>query len=104
MGMLAAFDATGKGKLGKESIKWAINGFMGGFSSPVLDGDRIYQADNGGNLFAFDANTGSEMGKFYIIRPHADKAEMLSEVEMPISNLGLASEKVPEPILAGAAV
>jgi hypothetical protein len=103
---------------------------MGGFSSPVLDGDRIYQADNGGNLFAFDSETGkqlwkqnigtiqkasvvladgkiyigSEMGKFYIIRPHADRAEVLSEVEMPISNLGLASEKVPEPILASAAV
>src|SRR5438270_1149281 len=52
MGMIAAFDATGKGKLGKEAVKWAINGFMGGFSSPVIDGDRIYQADNGGNLFA----------------------------------------------------
>src|SRR6266404_2700131 len=26
MGMLAAFDATGKGKLGKESIKWADKG------------------------------------------------------------------------------
>src|SRR5205823_13349587 len=62
MGMLAAFDATGKGKLGKDSIKWAIKGFMGGFSSPVLDGDRIYQAENGGNLFAFDIETGRRLG------------------------------------------
>jgi hypothetical protein len=54
MGMIAAFDATGKGKLGKESIKWAIKGFMGGFASATLDGDRIYQADNGGGLHAFD--------------------------------------------------
>src|SRR5207302_3567030 len=63
MGMIAAFDATGKGKLGKESIKWAVRNFMGGFSSPVLDGDRIYQADNGGNLFAFDAETGKQLWK-----------------------------------------
>src|SRR5204862_7688654 len=103
--------------------------FMGVFSSPVLDGDRIYQADNGGNLFAFDAETGkqlwkqnigtiqkasvvygdgkiyigSEAGRFYILKPHADKCEVLSEVEMPISDAGLASQKVPEPIVAGAA-
>src|SRR5256712_3952834 len=55
MGMLAAFDATGKGKLGKESIKWAVKGFLGGFSSPVLNGDHIYQADNGGELYALDS-------------------------------------------------
>jgi outer membrane protein assembly factor BamB len=130
MGMIAAFDATGKGKLGKESIKWAVKGFLGGFSSPVLDGDRIYQADNGGNLYAFDTETGrqlwkqqigtiqkasvvfadgklyigSEAGKFYILKPHADKCEVLSEVELPINDQGLASQKVPEPVVAGAAV
>ena len=63
MGMIAAFDATGKGKLGKESIKWAIKGFLGGFSSPVIDGDRIYQADNSGSLFAFDIETGKQLWK-----------------------------------------
>ena len=63
MGMLAAFDATGKGKLGKDSIKWAVKGFMGGFSSPVIDGDRLYQADNGGNLYAFDVETGRQLWK-----------------------------------------
>ena len=83
-----------------------------------------------GSLYAFDAETGrqlwkqnigtiqkasvvfadgkiyigSEAGKFYIVRPHADKAEVLSEVEMPISDQGLASQQVPEPIVAGAAV
>ena len=130
MGMLAAFDATGKGKLGKEQIKWAVKGIMLGFSSPVLDGDRLYQADNAGTLFAFDVQTGrqlwkqglgtvqkassvfadgkiyvgTESGKFFILRPHADKCEVLSEVEMPISNTGLNSQKIPEPIVAGAAV
>jgi len=130
MGMIAAFDASGKGKLGKESIKWAVKGFMGGFSSPVIDGDRIYQADNSSNLFAFDLETGrqlwklnlgtiqkasavfgdgkiyigSESGKFYILRPHADHCEVLNEVELPLSDQGLASQKIPEPVVASAAV
>jgi outer membrane protein assembly factor BamB len=130
MGMIAAFDATGKGKLGKESIKWADKGFMGGFSSPVIDGDRIYQADNSSNLFAFDAQTGrqlwkqnlgtiqkasvvfgdgkiyigSESGKFYILRPHSDRCEVLSDVELPISEQGLASQRIPEPVVASAAL
>ncbi len=130
MGMIAAFNATGKGKLGKESIKWAVKGFMGGFSSPVIEGDRIYQADNSSNLFAFDVETGrqlwkqnlgtiqkasavfadgkiymgSESGKFYILRPHADRCEVLSEVELPLSDQGLASQKIPEPVVASAAI
>jgi len=130
MGMIAAFDATGKGKLGKESIKWADRGFMGGFSSPVIDGDRIYQADNSANLFAFDLETGrefwkqnlgtlqkasivvgdgkiyvgTESGKFYILRPHADHCEVLSEVELPLSDQGITSQKIPEPVVASAAI
>ena len=130
MGMIASFDATGKGKLGKESIKWADKGFLGGFSSPVTDQDRIYQADNSSNLFAFDVETGhelwkqnlgtiqkasvvfadskiyigSESGKFYILRPHAERCEVLSEVELPISEQGLASQRIPEPVVASAAV
>src|SRR2546422_506743 len=127
---IAAVDASGKGKLGKESIKWAVKGFMGGFSSPVIDADRIYQADNSSNLFAFDLETGrqlwklnlgtiqkgsvvfgdgkiyigSESGKFYILRPHADHCEVLNEVELPLSDQGLASQKIPEPVVASAAV
>ena len=130
MGMLAAFDATGKGKLGMDSIKWMVKGFLGGYSSPVLDGDRLYQVDNGGNLFAFDVQTGkqlwkqnlgviqkassvfadgkiyvgTESGKFYILRPHSDRCEILSEVELPLSNQGLMNQRTPEPIVAAAAV
>src|SRR5439155_655981 len=52
-----------------------------------------------GKLYA-----GSEMGRFYILRPHADRCEILSEVELPISDQGLASQKVPEPVVAAAAV
>jgi outer membrane protein assembly factor BamB len=130
MGMLAAFDATRKGKLGMDSIKWMVKGFMGGFSSPVIVGDRLYQIDNGANLHAFDVETGrqlwkqnlgviqkasavyadgkiyagTESGKFYILRPHADHCEVLSSVELPLSDQGLASQRTPEPIVAAAAV
>ena len=130
IGALIAFDATGKGKLGPNSIKWMVKGFLGGYSSPVMDGDRLYQVDNGGNLFAFDVQTGKELwkqnlgviqkassvfadgkiyvgtesGKFYILRPHSDRCEVLSEVELPLSDQGLASQRTPEPIVAAAAV
>jgi outer membrane protein assembly factor BamB len=130
MGMIAAFDASGKGKLGMDSIRWMVKGFLGGYSSPVMDGDRLYQVDNGGNLFAFDVQTGKELwkqnlgviqkassvfadgkiyvgtesGKFYILRPHSDGCEILSEVELPLSDQGLASQRTPEPIVAAAAV
>src|SRR4029079_5250391 len=63
MGMLVAFDATKKGKLGKDAIKWSIKGFLAGFSSPVMDGDRVYQADNAGTLVAFDVQTGRQLWK-----------------------------------------
>jgi outer membrane protein assembly factor BamB len=130
MGLIAAIDATGHGKLGKAAVKWATTGVQAGYSTPIADGDRIYVVDNGSNLFAFDSvggkqlwkqnlgsiqkaspvvadgkiYVGTESGKFWIIRPHGDRAEILSDVEMPISSQGLASERVPEPILAGAAV
>jgi outer membrane protein assembly factor BamB len=130
MGMIAAFDASGKGKLGMDSIKWMVKGFLGGYSSPVMDGDRLYQVDNGANLFAFDVQTGKELwkqnlgviqkassvfadgkiyvgtesGKFFILRPHADRCEVVSEVELPLSDQGLASQRTPEPIVAAAAV
>ncbi len=130
MGMIAAFDATRKGKLGKDAIKWSVKGFMGGFSSPVIDGDRIYQADNSSNIVAFDVETGrqlwkqtlgtvqkassvladgkiymgTESGKFFILRPHSDRCETLSEVELPLSDQGIVSQKIPEPVVAAAAV
>jgi hypothetical protein len=47
---------------------------------------------------------GTESGKFYILRPHADRCEVLSEVTLPISQQGLFNEKVPESIVASAAI
>ena len=123
MGMLAAIDATAKGALGKAQIKWSVLGFQGGYSSPVIDGDRLYQIDNGANVFAFDVNTGKELwkqnlgtiqksspvladgklyvgtenGKFFILKPGPDRCEILSE------NL-LGPEATPEQIIASVAV
>jgi outer membrane protein assembly factor BamB len=123
MGMIAAVDATGTGTLGREQTKWFVHGFQGGFSSPVLDGDRLYQVDNGAILAAFDLTTGkklwekilgtiqkaspvladgklyvgTENGKFYILRPGATGVEVLDED-------WLGSEAAPEAITGSPAV
>jgi outer membrane protein assembly factor BamB len=123
MGMIAAVDATGRGEVKKEQVKWRNYGWMGGFSSPVIDGDRVYQVDNSANLGAFDVNTGkqlwrltlgtvqkaspvladgklyvgTESGKFFILRPTATSCEILDQKQ-------LGTEQQPEVILASVAV
>ncbi|HEV7474926.1 MAG TPA: PQQ-binding-like beta-propeller repeat protein [Pyrinomonadaceae bacterium] len=123
MGMMVAVDATSKGEIKKEQVKWSTFGWQGGFSSPVLDGDRLYQLDNSANLAAFDVNTGKQLwlknlgtiqkaspvfadgklyvgtenGKFYILKPSATGCEILDE-----DQLGTAA--LPEAIIASAAV
>ncbi len=123
MGMLAAMPADKKGTLTDKDARWLIRGVQAGYASPVTDGQRIYVVDNGGILFAHDAKTGArvweqnlgtiqksspvladgkmyvgtENGKFYIIRPLADRAEILDED-------WLGSEQNPEPIIAAPAV
>jgi hypothetical protein len=48
---------------------------------------------------------GTESGKFFIVRPGADKAEVLSEGVLPLSNNSVQqAEGTPEPILVSAAV
>ena len=123
MGLLAAVDATARGPIGKENIKWQIKNWQGGFSSPVVDGDRLYQVDNGANLYAFDVNTGrklweqnlgtiqkasvvmgdgklyvgSESGKFWILKPGQEKVEVLSEHQ-------LGTDAQPEQVIASVAI
>ena len=123
MGMMVAVDAGSKGEIKKEQTKWTIYGWQGGFSSPVMDGDRLYQVDNGANLAAFDVNTGKQLwlqnlgtiqkaspvladgklyvgtenGKFYILKPTATGAEILDQDQ-------LGTEALPEAIIASAAV
>jgi outer membrane protein assembly factor BamB len=123
MGMIVGVDAGSKGEIKKEQVKWRTYGWQGGFSSPVLDGDRLYQLDNGANLAAFDANTGKELwiknlgtiqkgspvladgklyvgtenGKFYILKPSATGCEILDEDQ-------LGTEALPEPIIGSPAI
>ncbi len=130
MGMLAAIDGTAKGNIPMSQAKWTVKGFIGEFSSGLVDGDRYLQVDNAANLYAFDVVTGrqlwkqnlgtvqkaspvfgdgkiyvgTETGKFFILRPHSDRCEVLSEVEMPISETGIVNERVPEPVVASAAI
>ncbi|MGI8898325.1 MAG: PQQ-binding-like beta-propeller repeat protein [Pyrinomonadaceae bacterium] len=123
MGMMVAVDAGSKGEIKKEQTKWRIYGWQGGFSSPVLDGNRLYNVDNGANLAAFDVNSGkrfwlrnlgtiqkaspvladgklyvgTENGKFFILKPNATGAEILDQDQ-------LGTEALPEAIIASVAV
>jgi outer membrane protein assembly factor BamB len=129
LGMIAAIDGSQSGDI--KTTKWAVKGDQFGFSSPVIDGSRVYQVENGSRLKAYDLESGRELwrqslgtvqkaplvladgklyvgtesGKFFIVRPTAEKAEVLSEVELPIStDSAQQQEGTPEPVLAGAAV
>ena len=129
LGMIAAIDGSQTGDI--KTTKWAVKGTEFGYSSPLIDGGRVYQLDNSSRLKAFDIETGRELwtqplgtaqkappvfadgkiyvgtdgGEFFIIRPHADRAEILSSVELPASkNSCCGSEGTPEQILGGAAV
>jgi outer membrane protein assembly factor BamB len=123
MGMMVAVDATAKGEIKPEQVKWTVYGWQGGFSSPVIDGDRLYQLDNGANIAAFDVNTGKQLwlqnlgtiqkaspvladgklyvgtenGKFFILKPGPTKAEIVDEDQ-------LGTEARPEAIIASVAV
>jgi outer membrane protein assembly factor BamB len=129
MGMIAAIDGSQTGDI--KTVKWASKGDQFGFSSPIIDGTRVYQIENGSRLKAFDLANGKELwtqplgtvqkappvmadgkifvgtesGKFFILRPHADRAEILSEVELPLSKNSVGgSEGTPEQVLAGVAI
>src|SRR5215207_8667909 len=123
MGMMVAVDATAKGPITKEQIKWTVYGWQGGFSSPVIDGDRLYQVDNGANIAAFDVNTGKQLwlqnletiqkaspvladgklyvgtenGKFFILKPGPTECEILDQDQ-------LGTESQPEAIIGSAAI
>lgn len=123
MGMIASLDASLKGELKMSQLRWKAYGWQGGFSSPVLDDERLYQVDNGANLGAFDVNTGKQLwlqnlgtiqkaspvladgklyvgtenGKFFIIEPSATGAKILDEDQ-------LGTEQLPESIIASVAV
>ncbi len=123
MGLLAALDGTATGSIAPKQVKWAIKNFQGGYSSPVIDGERLYQVDNGSVLYAFDTGSGkqvwrmnlgtiqksspvladgklyvgTENGKFYILKPGPAKAEILDEDLM-------GTEAQPEAIIGSPAI
>jgi outer membrane protein assembly factor BamB len=129
MGMMAAVDGSQAGDI--KATRWAAKGTEFGYSAPVSDGTRVYQIDNGSRLKAFEIATGRELwslalgrvqkaspvladgkiyvgsedGRFFIVRPHDDRGEILSDVELPVSVQSCCgSEGTPEQILGGAAV
>jgi len=129
LGMIGAIDGSQTGDI--KTTKWAVKGTEFAYSPPLLDGTRVYQIDAGSTLGAFDIDTGKELwtlplgtaqkappvladgkiyvgtdnGKFFIVRPRPDGAEILSAVELPTStNSCCGSEGTPQQILAGAAV
>ncbi len=129
LGLVAALDGAQTGDL--KTTKWAIKGLEFGYSSPIVDGTRLYQIDNGSTLRAFDTATGKAMwtlplgsaqkaspvladgklyvgtdgGVFFIVRPTADKGEILSRVELPNStNSCCGSEGTPEQVLGNVAI
>ena len=129
LGMVAALDGSQTGDI--KTLKWARKGLQFGFSAPIIDGQTVYQIDNGSRLQAIDLESGRELwnrqlgtvqkaspviadgkmyvgtesGKFFILRPHVDRVEVLSEVEMPISQDSFGgSQGTPEQILSGAAI
>ena len=129
MGMIAAIDGSQTGDI--KTTKWVHYGEQFGFSSPLVDGPRLYQIENGSRLKAYDIETGKELwtqplgtsqkappvmadgkiyvgaenGKFFIVRPQADGAKILSEVELPLSKNSIGgSEGTAEQVFAGAAI
>jgi outer membrane protein assembly factor BamB len=123
MGLIASVDAGATGELGAANVRWKEEGPLLGYSSPVTDGRRVYQIDNGSNLLAFDAVSGKQMwtlnlgtiqraspvladgklyvgnenGRFYILRPREDGCDILSRQQ-------LGTEAEPEMITGSAAI
>jgi outer membrane protein assembly factor BamB len=129
LGLVAALDGAQTGDL--KTTTWAVKGIEFGYSSPIVDGTRLYQIDNGSALRAFDTATGrtvwslplgsaqkaspvladgklyvgTDGGVFFIVRLSPDKGEVLSRVELPNStNSCCGSEGTPEQILGNVAV
>jgi len=124
MGLVAALDAAAlKGEVKPDQAKWRTYGYQGGYSSPVVDGERLYEVDNGAIIGAFDLKTGAKLwekplgtiqksspvladgkiymgtenGKFYILKPSAAGVEILDE-----DQLGTAD--TPDAIIASPVV
>lgn len=129
LGLLAAIDGSQTGEI--KAVKWSDRGTEFSYSSPIVDGQRLYQLDNGSTLKSYDIQSGkllwdlalgsaqkaspvladgkifvgTDGGSFFIIKPGADKGEVLSRVDLPNStNSCCGSEGTPEQVLGNAAI
>jgi outer membrane protein assembly factor BamB len=129
MGLLAMIDGSATGDI--KTTKWNVKGTEFGFSSPVIDGQRLYQVDNAAVLHAYELETGkllfehqignsqraplvladnklyvgTEGGSFFTLRLRPDKVEVVNEVQLPISTNSVGgSEGTPEQITSGVAI
>jgi outer membrane protein assembly factor BamB len=110
-GRVVAIDGSGTGDITKSGEIWRYDEVEVGFSTPTLQSGVLYVVDDSGNLLALDAATGKARwhlnlgtvgkgspvwadgkiyapevnGRFHIIRPGAESAEVLhtEEIKMP---------------------
>jgi outer membrane protein assembly factor BamB len=61
-GSLTCFTVGGSGDISKTNEVWHLYGDQAGKSSPLVVGDRVYSADDQGNLYVADIKTGKLIG------------------------------------------
>ncbi len=129
MGRVVSIDATGKGDVTKTHEKWRIDGIPAGYSSPAIDGGRVYLFDNAANLMAIDAETGKILwrhsvgtvmkaspvvvdgkilvgevnARFVILKPGETSCTTLSEIKFPTKE-GLVVEVNGSPAVSSGRV
>jgi outer membrane protein assembly factor BamB len=62
-GALVCFKISGSGDITKTNEVWRLPGVMDGKSTPLVVNGRVYAADDTGNLYIADAETGKQVGK-----------------------------------------
>lgn len=108
MGRVAAVNALSVGEIEDADALWINDGLLAGFSSPVTDGELVYQIDNAANLMGLDVNTGEVLwteglgtiqraspvladgklyvgtanGEFFILRPSREGVEILDRDDL----------------------
>ena len=130
MGMIAAIDGSQTGDI--KDHEWKVRAPSSGSPSPVIDGQRrlsdrqrrgaararardgqraVGAPDRDGPEGAARARRRQvvrrhrERAQFFMLRPQADRVEVVSEVELPISTNSVGgSEGTPEQIVSGAAI
>lgn len=125
LGRVVAIDATGSGDVTETHERWRWNEQQIGFPSPMVHDGRVYVVDNSGNLAALDLETGQVYweesigtvgksspvwadgkiyapetnGRFTILRPGAEGAEVLSRNEVTVAS-GRYAELYGSPAVA----